>query len=137
MIQIIRYLSSLAVLTLLAGCGASSSSHGSELSLGQRNNHALIGNSGVSLLSREERRQILHRKLAGNTAQPYHPVVYPAQLRLLWIPDRLNDKDYIPDNYYYLRITNDIFATEDLRDLETQLFEETDSKSNVPWIVKP
>ena len=53
----------------------------------------------------------------------------------MWVPDHLNEvKDYVPSHYYFLRVTNDIFATEDRYELEEQVYGEEENSTATPWI---
>ena len=54
--------------------------------------------------------------------QPNNPVMQPAVVRLMWIPDHLNNSgDLIPAHYYYLKVLNERWAVTDAFDLEKQL----------------
>lgn len=55
-------------------------------------------------------------------AQPNNPVMQPAVVRLLWIPDHLNAHgDLVPAHYYYLKVKKDSWALTDAFELESQL----------------
>ena len=54
--------------------------------------------------------------------QPGNPVMYPAVVRMMWIPDHLNSHgDLVPAHYYYLRVLRDRPAVTDAFELEAQL----------------
>jgi hypothetical protein len=51
--------------------------------------------------------------------QPIYPVVRPAEIRLMWIPDHLNRLgDLVPAHYYYLRVLSESFEVQDAFDNE-------------------
>jgi hypothetical protein len=53
---------------------------------------------------------------------PNNPVMLPAVMRLMWIPDHLNSHgDLVPAHYYYLRVLRDRPAVTDAFELEAQL----------------
>lgn len=54
--------------------------------------------------------------------QPYNPVMNPAQVRLMWIPDHINKVgDLVPAHYYYLRVLPQTWAVQDAFEIEKQL----------------
>ena len=54
--------------------------------------------------------------------EPTYPVIRPAEVRLMWVPDRLNALgDLIPAHYYYLRVLPDRPAVTDAFEIERQL----------------
>lgn len=54
--------------------------------------------------------------------EPTYPVIKPAEVRLMWVPDRLNAiGDLIPAHYYYLRVLPDRPAVTDAFEIERQL----------------
>ncbi len=66
--------------------------------------------------------------------QPVNPVMRPAVVRLMWIPDHLNKNgDLVPAHYYYLKVKSDQWALQDAFELEQQLGPKSDS-SNVPYV---
>ena len=66
--------------------------------------------------------------------EPVNPVMQPAVVRLMWVPDRLNRSgDLIPAHYYYLRVLNERWAVNDAFELEAQL-ESNSTASNIPYI---
>ena len=67
--------------------------------------------------------------------QPNNPVMQPAVVRLMWIPDHLNNNgDLIPAHYYYLKVLNERWAVTDAFDLEKQLGTGTKDSSSIPYI---
>ena len=54
--------------------------------------------------------------------QPNNPVMQPAVVRLMWIPDHLNSHgDLVPAHYYYVKVKKDSWALSDAFELESQL----------------
>lgn len=102
------------------GNGASS---GNEFG-GQRNTSAILGGGGGAK-SAESARHALEVMTSYRKAlapQPNYPVVQPAEMRLMWIPDHLNAVgDLVPAHYYYLRVLPDRPAVTDAFEIESQL----------------
>lgn len=54
--------------------------------------------------------------------QPNNPVMQPAVVRLMWVPDHLNSHgDLVPAHYYYLKVKKESWAVTDAFELEAQL----------------
>ena len=54
--------------------------------------------------------------------QPVNPVINPAVVRVMWVPDHLNKNgDLVPAHYYYLKVLSDRWAVSDAFELEGQL----------------
>lgn len=69
--------------------------------------------------------------------QPYNPVLRPAIVRLMWVPDHLNRSgDLVPNHYYYLKVKDDQWALQDAFDIDAQLGSSTGS-SAIPYRVGP
>ena len=67
--------------------------------------------------------------------QPNNPVMQPAVVRLMWIPDHLNNSgDLIPAHYYYLKVLNERWAVTDAFDLEKQLGSGSKDTSSIPYV---
>ena len=71
--------------------------------------------------------------------QPTYPVLQPAEVRLMWVPDHTNKTgDLIPAHYYYLKVLDDRWAVQDAFDLENQLNRSTQgpgaSGGATPWV---
>ena len=59
----------------------------------------------------------------------------PAVVRLMWIPDHLNNSgDLIPAHYYYLKVLNERWAVTDAFDLEKQLGSGSKDTSSIPYV---
>jgi len=94
-------------------------------SLGLRDNSTVAGASGGSSKEAERARHALETLATYRRAsapQPAYPVIRPAEVRMMWIPDRLNQHgDLVPAHYYYLRVRNDSWELQDAFDIEQQL----------------
>ena len=132
-----------AALTALIGlCGCSTASKvlnpfyepPSDVALkGEPNDHALNGQQKKIDTARQALEQMAtyQRQLL---PQPNRPVMQPAVVRLMWIPDHLNvHGDMVPAHYYYLKVLKERWNLQDAFELEGQLGKKSDS-SNVPFI---
>ena len=101
--------------------------------LGEANDHALNGATAKG----ESARQALEAMSTYQRAhapQPVNPVLEPAMVRLMWVPDHLNKAgDLVPAHFYYLKVKSDQWAVSDAFDREFQLTPEGD-KSNIPFV---
>lgn len=69
-----------------------------------------------------------------HSPQPVNPVLQPAVIRLMWIPDHLNSHgDMVPAHYYYLRVLQDRFNLQDAFELESQLGGSGNSSSAIGY----
>jgi hypothetical protein len=95
--------------------------------LGEKNDHALL-EGGAKV---EKARQALEHMASYRRAQlpqPVNPVIQPAVVRLMWIPDHVNKHgDLVPGHYYYLKVLKDRWAVTDAFELENQLGTTKDS----------
>jgi hypothetical protein len=100
-------------------------SGGGGVEQGVRDSSTIVGASGGGAGEAERARHQLEALGAYRRAlspQPAYPVVRPAEVRLMWIPDHLNKVgDLVPAHYYYLRVTNDQFEVQDAFDYDNQL----------------
>jgi hypothetical protein len=105
----------------------------SEIALqGSATDHALL-DTGKTDTARQALEAMATYQRA-NAPQPGAPVMQPAVVRLMWIPDHLNDKgDLVPAHYYYLKVLSDRWAVSDAFELEGQLGSGSGT-SNVPFI---
>lgn len=101
--------------------------------LGQANDHALNG----TLQKEDTARKALEHMASYQRTQlpsPNKPVVQPAVIRLMWIPDHLNShNDLVPAHYYYLKVLKDRWAVTDAFELEKQLGPNVDA-GNLPYV---
>lgn len=138
--KILSRLGALLVLLILTGCNSTSRvlnpfyEEPSPIAfLGEANDHALGGKS-----SDQGARKAL--EAAGSYGQahvpgPNNPVMNPAVVRIMWVPDHLNSHgDLVPAHYYYLKVRNDYWAVKDSFEMEQQLGKSTGS-SNIPYAV--
>lgn len=93
---------------------------------GSRDNGTILNASGGGAGEAERARHQLdvsmstYRKAA--LPEPAYPVIRPAEVRLMWIPDHLNKhNDLVPAHYYYLRVLPDIWQTQDAFEYDQQL----------------
>lgn len=123
-----KVLSAVAAGILLSGCSTASKvlnpfyeSPPEEALLGEKNDHALNESKGKG----EKAREALEAMASYRRAQepkPYNPVIQPAVVRLMWVPDRLNKNgDLVPAHYYYLKVLQDRWAVQDAFELQQQL----------------
>jgi hypothetical protein len=71
-------------------------------------------------------------------AQPQNPVMQPAVVRLMWVPDHLNSHgDLVPAHYYYLKVKKESWALQDAFELEAQLNSTTGGNASAVGFVNP
>lgn len=100
--------------------------------LGEMNDHALNGGSNNEDGARKALEQMASYKSA-LPPQPVNPVIQPAVVRLMWIPDHLNKNgDLVPAHYYYLKVLKDRWAVTDAFELEGQLSPNSGGSSSSP-----
>ncbi len=104
---------------------------------GEANDHALSGDKEKVDTARQALDAMATYQRA-HTADPAKPVIKPAVVRLMWIPDHLNKTgDLVPAHYYYLKVKNDQWAATDAFELEGQLNQGGSagtSNSNIPFV---
>jgi hypothetical protein len=91
---------------------------------GERNTGAILGNGGGAKSSEAARHalEVMGTYRQALPPSPNVPVVQPAEMRLMWIPDHLNAiGDLVPAHYYYLRVLPDRPAVTDAFEIEQQL----------------
>ena len=135
---------SLLLLTLsLSSCGVINTAlnpfyeEPSEVALqGEANDHALNENRSKLDTARDALTAVGQYESA-LPAQPNNPVLRPAIVRLMWIPDHLNSYgDLVPAHYYYLKVLPDRWRLQDAFELESQLKGSRGDASNVPYVLK-
>lgn len=106
--------------------------------LGQPNDHALNSQKEKVEAARDafDAKEIYQR---AHAPQPVNPVMQPAVVRLMWVPDHVNRHgDLVPAHYYYLKVKSDGWAVTDAFELEAQLSGGSGASgndvSNVPYI---
>ena len=107
--------------------------------LGDRSDAAINGDVSQG----QNARQALDALSTYQRAQlpsPNKPVIYPAIVRLVWVPDRLNKfGDLVPAHYYYLKVIQDRPAVTDAFEIEAQLNGprgSNSSSSGMPYVYK-
>ena len=117
--------------------------------LGTRDTSAILGESsgsggGKSEGSARKALEAMATYRKAQEPQPYYPVLQPAEVRLMWVPDHLNSAgDLVPAHYYYLKVLDDRYAVQDSFDLESQLDSESansgrtyrNTGSATPWVM--
>jgi hypothetical protein len=103
--------------------------------LGEKNDRALNTTYEKAETAREALEHMATYR-RGHTPEPTYPVMQPAVVRLMWIPDHLNKNgDLVPAHYYYLKVLSERWAVQDSFELEQQLSNQNDA-SAIPYIVK-
>jgi len=99
---------------------------------GEPNDHALNDTANKADQARESLESV-GRYPRAHAPQPVNPVIQPAVVRLMWIPDHLTPTgDLVPAHYYYLRVLEDRWAVTDVFD-QKRLIGEGQHGSHVPF----
>ena len=123
-----KFILSVALVAVLSGChgfadtlNPYTDSVGTEL--GQRDTSALGGGgAGKQAAVARQALEVMGTYQRAQAPQPYYPVIRPADIRLMWIPDHLNRLgDLVPAHYYYLRVTRDTPALQDAFEIEREI----------------
>lgn len=142
----IKYLSFIALVACcLAGCGSTSevllNPYGDEgPQLGDADNAAILDEVGGGTSDHEAARTALKafgEKQRAIEPQPMAPVIRPAVVRLMWVPDHLNPLgDLVPAHYYYLKVKDDEWELKDGFDNLQQLRDAGvgTGGGSTPWI---
>lgn len=144
MMSMQKYISTVAILSLLMlnGCSAISrtlnpfyEAPSEEALLGEPNDHALTTDKDAIDTARSALETMASYNRA-HTPQPVNPVLQPAVIRLMWVPDHLNKNgDLVPAHYYYLKVLDDRWAVSDAFELESQLKNGgPGASSNIPFV---
>jgi len=91
---------------------------------GERNTNAIAGGGAAGKEADNARHalEVLGTYRKAQAPEPAYPVMQPAEVRLMWIPDHLNAVgDLVPAHYYYLRVLPDRPAVTDAFEIERQL----------------
>lgn len=104
--------------------------------LGEKNDAALNDGGGTGKAA--QARQALEAMATYQRAhapQPNNPVMQPAIVRLMWVPDHLNSHgDLVPAHYYYLKVKREQWAVSDAFELEAQLGSSTGNASSIGYV---
>jgi len=99
---------------------------------GDANDHALNDTQGKEDVARESL-EAVGKYPRAHSPKPVNPVIQPAVVRLMWIPDHLNPNgDLVPAHYYYLRVLEDRWAVTDVFD-QKRLLGEGQKGSHIPF----
>ena len=104
--------------------------------MGNRDDHALNDSKGKEDTARLALEGMASYQRAAPPS-PYKPIMKPAVVRVMWIPDHLNrNGDLVPAHYYYLKVKGEQFNVSDAFELERQLDGPNGSgpASSVPFI---
>lgn len=139
----------IGALLFATGCSSSAAnvlnpfdSSSTEPELGERNLNPVLGaGSGNGGRSEDEvarhALEVVGSYQRGLAPQPYNPVMNPAQVRLMWIPDHINKAgDLVPAHFYYLRVLPQTWAVQDGFEIEQQLNVKTGPEAGgaQPWV---
>ena len=96
---------------------------GNTVQLGQADNSALLASGGGKNAAQARHAlEVLGTRDMRQAPKPYYPVVRPREVRLMWIPDRINRHgDLVPAHYYYLRVMDDRWEHNDAFEVDRQL----------------
>ena len=109
--------------------------------LGERSNNALLDEGSGGGKSAENARhalKVVGQYRSAQLPEPAYPVIRPAEVRLMWIPDHLSKTgDLVPAHYYYLKVLHDRWEVQDAFDNEKQLNQGSSGVGTAtPWIYK-
>jgi hypothetical protein len=105
-----------------------------EALLGNRNDHALNGEQSKGSTARAALEQMASYQ-AAQPPGPNRPVINPAVVRLMWVPDHVNSNgDLVPAHFYYLKVKKEDWAVRDAFELESQLGSRSGDASSVPYV---
>jgi len=132
---------------LLSACGVGKAadilnpySTNETASLGVASNKPLLAQGDGSQSAEKARTalNVMGEYRRAQAPQPAYPVVQPAEVRLMWIPDHLNKYgDLVPQHFYYLKVLDDRWAVQDAFDIERQLGEGDEGAGGAtPWVYK-
>ena len=128
----------------LAGCSSSAFevlnpfADNPEVELGKRDSKALLEQGTESAQADQARHalEVMGNYRSAQAPEPYYPVMQPAEVRLMWVPDHLSKSgDLVPAHYYYLKVLPDRWAVQDAFELEKQLGDGKDGDASAtPWV---
>lgn len=104
--------------------------------LGEKNDAALLGEgSGGKGAKARAALEAMGTYQRAHAPQPTNPVMQPAVVRLMWVPDHLNSHgDLVPAHYYYLKVKKEQWAVTDAFELEAQLGASTGNASAIGYV---
>lgn len=104
--------------------------------MGEKNDAALLneGSGGKGARARAAL-EAMGTYQRAHAPQPNNPVMQPAVVRLMWVPDHLNSHgDLVPAHYYYLKVKKEQWAVTDAFELEAQLGSTTGNASAIGYV---
>ncbi len=106
-----------------------------EALLGERTDRALL-NEADKMDSARASLEKLSTYRRAQEPEPANPVMQPAVVRIMWVPDHVNSHgDLVPDHYYYIKVLKERWAVQDSFELEKQLQGPGASAgSNLPYV---
>jgi hypothetical protein len=140
--RLLRVVSFGLVTALSTGCASISSvlnpfaTTPSEVAyFGEKNDAALNNEGGGKAVKAREALEAMASYQRAHAPQPVNPVMQPAVVRLMWVPDHLNSHgDLVPAHYYYLKVKRDQWAVTDAFELEAQLGSTTGNASSIGYV---
>jgi hypothetical protein len=104
--------------------------------LGEKNDTALLGEgAGGKGSGARAALEAMGTYQRAHAPQPNNPVMQPAVVRLMWVPDHLNSHgDLVPSHFYYLKVKKEQWAVSDAFELEAQLNRSTGGSSAVGYV---
>jgi hypothetical protein len=104
---------------------------------GEMTDRALTGGTSKVETARKAFEEMREYR-AAHLPEPTYPVLQPAVVRVMWIPDHLNKNgDMVPAHYYYLKVLRDRWAVQDAFELEQQLQGPSGAASgNIPYVLE-
>lgn len=103
---------------------------------GNPNDHALREEGGQLEKARGSLEEV-SRYPKAHQPQPVNPVIQPAVVRLMWVPDHLNKSgDLVPAHYYYLKVLEDRWAVTDIFEQQQVSGGSSTSGSGIPYTRK-
>ena len=90
--------------------------------LGNSNLKALATEVGGDVTDARHSLETMGSYRSAQAPQPTYPVIEPAEVRLMWVPDHINKAgDLVPAHYYYLKVLDDRWAVQDAFEFNEQL----------------
>lgn len=107
---------------------------------GKRDNSAILGGDSGSNDATNARHalEVMSQYRRTQDPQPQYPVIQPAEVRLMWVPDHINRAgDLVPAHYYFLKVLDDRWEVQDAFDLDRQLGDDSKNIGGAtPWVYK-
>jgi hypothetical protein len=102
---------------------------------GDKNDRALNDSGGGKSANARAALEQMQTYSRAHAPSPNRPVMQPAVVRLMWVPDHLNSHgDLVPDHYYYLKVLKERWAVQDAFELEAQLGGSNGNSSSIGFV---